>query len=185
MSNKLSFIQKVRNKIKQSGKNNSIEITNNKTLKLVNNTIYMSGNNNKLIIKENVIIRNSTIEIVGDNCTIIIENNCMIGDNSYLSCKDNSTLTIKEHCGLSRNVKIMTSDGHPIFQNGKCINKAQDVTINHKVWIADNVTILKGVNIGANSVIGIGSIVTKSAPENVILAGNPAKIVKENITWSP
>ncbi len=108
----------------------------------------------------------------------------MIGDNCYLSAKEEHiSLIIKDNCALSRNVKIMTSDGHPIFSNNKRINPAKDITIHNHVWIGDNVTILKNVTIGENSVIGINSTVTKDIPSNSIAAGNPAKIVKENITW--
>ena len=50
--------------------------------------------------------------------------------------------------------------------------------ISENVFIGDNVTILKGVTIGVNSVIGNGSIVTKSIPDNVIAAGNPARVIR-------
>ncbi|MBD3750809.1 MAG: hypothetical protein IE931_15140 [Sphingobacteriales bacterium] len=55
--------------------------------------------------------------------------------------------------------------------------------IGQHVWIADNVTVLKGVSIGKSSVIGINSTVTKNVSDNMIAVGNPAKIVKENINW--
>ena len=133
-------------------------------------------------------IKNSNIEIVNDNCTIEIGKNCIIGYNCYLSCKENNTkLIIKENCSLSRNIKIMTSDGHPIFNNNKTttqrINNAKDIIINDNIWIADNVTILKGVTIMSNSIIAINSTLTKDVPSNSIFAGNPAKLVKENILW--
>ncbi len=52
-----------------------------------------------------------------------------------------------------------------------------------KVWVADDVTILKGVSIGANSVVGIGSVLTKSVSSGSVAVGNPAKVVKEDISW--
>lgn len=84
---------------------------------------------------------------------------------------------------LSRNAKLMTSDGHPILKDGKIINNAKNITLGDKVWIADDVVILKGVEVGSSSVVGIGSVLTKSIPSNSIAVGNPAKVVKENITW--
>lgn len=53
-----------------------------------------------------------------------------------------------------------------------------DVTICDNVWIGGRVTILKGITVGKNAIIGAGSVVTKDIPENAIVAGNPAKIVK-------
>ena len=47
------------------------------------------------------------------------------------------------------------------------------------VWIGEGVKVLKGVTIGKNSVIGAGSVVTKSIPDNVIAAGNPCKVIKQ------
>lgn len=182
MSN-FSFMQKIRNKIRISS-SSKIELGNN--LKIVGSNITIKGTNNSLIIDDNSIIRNSSLEIIGENCKIHIKSGCMIGDNSYLVVKEaNVNLIIGKECGLSRNVKIMTSDGHPIYQDGKRINHAKDVVLEDNIWVADNVTILKGVHIGENSVLGIESLVTKSVPKNSIAAGNPAKVVKENITWKP
>ena len=108
----------------------------------------------------------------------------MIGKGSYLSAKEaKSKLIIGDDCGLSRNVKVMTSDGHPIYQNGIRINPAKVITIENYVWIGDNVTILKGVHIGEGCVIGINSTVVKDIQAKSVAVGNPAKVVKENIEW--
>ena len=179
-----TFIQRIRNKIKIKGINNTIDIKDKNRLKIVNSTIDIKGSNNTLIIKEDVIIRDSTIELHGENCTIIISAHCMVGHNCYLSAKENATkLELGEYCGLSRNIKIMTSDGHPIFQNNKQINLSKYISINNHVWLADNVTILKGVEIGTNSVVGINSTLTKSIASEMVAVGNPAKIIKNNIKW--
>lgn len=54
-----------------------------------------------------------------------------------------------------------------------------DVHIGRNVWIGTNCIILKGVTIGDNSVIAAGSVLVKSVPENVLAAGNPARVVKQ------
>lgn len=66
----------------------------------------------------------------------------------------------------------MTSDGHDILRDGKRINPAKSIYIGSHVWLADNVTILKGVDIGSGSIIGINSTVTKSIGQYCIAAGN-------------
>lgn len=165
--NQLTLFQKLKNRIKISGQNNKILVDDNKTLKISKTKIVIKGSNNTLHIKSGVKINGSFIEIVGNNCSIIIGKNSIIGDE----------------CMLSRNAKLMTSDGHPIYQDGMIINSAKDITLGDKVWIADDVTILKGVGIGANSVVGIGSVLTKSIPNASVAVGNPAKVVKEGISW--
>lgn len=55
---------------------------------------------------------------------------------------------------------------------------AAAVKIGNNVFIGNNVTVLKGVTIGANAVIGSNSVVSSSIPENVVAAGNPAKVIR-------
>lgn len=176
-----SIINKLRNKIKVD---TTTKIVIGEKLKISGCKIIIKGKNNQLIIGDNVRLRNVIIEIIGNNCSIIIGSDSMIGKDSYISAKEeNITLKIGERCGLSRNVKIMTSDGHPIFQDGVRINNAKNITIENDVWIADSVTILKGVIIGSGSVVGINSMVLRDIPQNVVAAGSPCRAIKEGIVW--
>ncbi len=177
---KFTLIQKFRNKIKVD-KSSIVSIA--KSSKIVGCDILIRGNNNNLVVDSDTQLRNMTMEIIGDNCSVKIGKNCMIGDNCYLSVKEGTCLIIGDDCGLSRNIKLMTSDGHPIFKDKQRINKAKDIILGSHIWIADNVTILKGVSISDGSVIGINSMVTKDVLSKVICVGNPAKVIKENIEW--
>jgi len=177
---KFTLLQKLRNKIRVKG---TLDLDIEKSCKLANCSIYSKGSNNKLVIGKGSVIRYTQLEIIGDNNTIEIGSNCIVGHQSYLSVKEGQCIKIGDNVSLSRNVKVMTSDGHPIYQNSVRINESKDIVINNKVWIADNVTILKGVTIGENSVVGINSTLTKSIPLGSIAVGNPAKVVKENISW--
>ncbi|MDE6772661.1 MAG: sugar O-acetyltransferase, partial [Muribaculaceae bacterium] len=56
---------------------------------------------------------------------------------------------------------------------------AEPVAIGHNVWIGGDAVILPGVTIGDNVVIGAGAVVTRSFPSNVVIAGNPARVIKE------
>ena len=173
------IIDYFRNKIKN--KSNELEITIENSAKIVGCQIFLHGKA-KLKIGKNTLLRNAMIEIV--DSSIIIGDNCMIGKDSYLSAKEDTSITIMDNCGLSRNAKVMTSDGHDILDaKQNKINFAKNIILNKSIWVADNVTILKGVTIEKNSVIAINSTVTKNVPANSIVAGNPAKIVKENISW--
>ena len=82
---------------------------------------------------------------------------------------------------------MMLGDHHKIYSidDDKRINTpSYGIDIADNVWLARNVTIMKDVKISRNSVVAYGSLVTKKfEQENVLLAGIPAKIVKENIYW--
>jgi len=177
---KFTIMQKIRNKIRIKG---SVDLNISSSAKIANCDIFIKGKNNSLVFSDKVIVRHTQIEILGDNCSIFIGENCIIGHDCYLSAKEGKSLIIKKDCMLSRNVKLMTSDGHPLYRDGNIINHSADITIEKHVWLADNVTILKGVNIGSNSVIAINSTVTKNVPATSIVAGNPAKVVKEGVSW--
>lgn len=84
-------------------------------------------------------------------------------------------------------IDLRTGDSHSIIDSAtmKRINYAKNIEIEDHVWIASHVSILKGVKILRNSVIATRSVVTKSFnKEGVIIGGAPAKILKENVTWS-
>ncbi|MCS3484982.1 maltose O-acetyltransferase [Bacillus sp. JUb11] len=88
-------------------------------------------------------------------------------------------ITIGDHCLLGPNVHIYTA-GHPLNpeerQTG--IEFGKPVTIGHHVWIGGGDIINPGVTIGDHAVIASGAVVTKDVPSNVIVGGNPAKILK-------
>lgn len=177
----ISLFQRLRNKIKIQ-KNNTVTI--GKDIGLSSCTIIVKGVGNTLIIGNYSRLRHMTIEIVGQNCTIEIGENCIIGHGCYLSAKEeNIQLSIGNDCMFSRNVNILTSDGHSIYQDAQRINPAQNIKIGNHVWLADDVTILKGVAIGNGSIVGIHSLVTKTIPDNSIAVGIPAREIKSKINW--
>lgn len=127
-------------------------------------------------------LKGVSIELNGNNCLLEIGANCVIGENYFISCrKRNTTLKIGNDCMFSRNIKIMTSDGHDILHDGKRANLAPNIYIGSHVWLADNVTVLKGVSIGSGSIVGINSTVTHSISDNSAVAGNPARAITDSI----
>jgi acetyltransferase-like isoleucine patch superfamily enzyme len=93
-------------------------------------------------------------------------------------------ITIGDGCAIARNVLIMDFDAHDItYEDGRKNQNTAPVTIGSHVWIGAGATILKGVTIGDNAIVGAGSVVTRDVPPNTIVAGNPARIIRENIQW--
>lgn len=134
-------------------------------------------------------------------CSFAIGKNgtCSVGDYTLLNgalIMAEERVEIGSYCLISWNVGIADSDFHPIDPAQRKLDslalapygkdrpprpviRTAPVRIADNVWIGMGALILKGVTIGENSVIAAGAIVTKSVPANVIVAGNPAVIVKE------
>lgn len=181
----MTFLQRLKLKLFNTLRvrsNNALDIHPDSKIKGCR--IVIKGSNNRLEIAQGCNLRGVLIEINGENCLIRIERDTIIGEDCYLSSREKGTqLTIGSDCMFSRNVKIMTSDGHDILQGQQRINPAQSIHIGDHVWLADNVTVLKGVNIGEGSVVGINSTLTKSIAGQQIAVGSPAKVVASDVTW--
>ena len=177
----LIFTYKVKYNI--TGNDNTIQL--GKDSRLSNLEIVVMGSNNKIIIGDNTEIRGGTLWIEGNNCTLQIGNGVLIVEFKCSVAEDNQQVIIKDRCLFSYKIDIKTSDSHSILDmdTGKRINPPANVVIGEHVWIGSHVTILKGVNIGNDAIIGTGSLVTKDVPPNVVVGGTPAKILKEGVTW--
>lgn len=146
-----------------------------------------------------------------EKCVAIIDDNVFFFGNGYLNCVDNGyfhiganttieynyhivaprnkRMIIGKDCMISYDFALMPQDGHPIYDlhTGELINGIdinQDFIIGDHVWVGYRVTILKGAQIGIGSIIGAESVVTKYVPNNCIMAGNPAKVLRKDIAWN-
>ena len=107
-----------------------------------------------------------------DDAKLTIGDKCSFSGVSIWCHKE---ITIGNNVRVGANVTIMDSDQHT---DDPRAGRDKPVKIEDNVWIGGGVTILKGVTIGKNSLIGAGSVVVKSIPENVIAAGNPCKVIR-------
>jgi acetyltransferase-like isoleucine patch superfamily enzyme len=80
---------------------------------------------------------------------------------------------------IANGVYITDSDWHTIYDRLARAEQPTPVHIGNNVWLGDHATILKNVTIGENSVVAAQAVVTRDVPPNVVVAGNPAKVVKE------
>ena len=168
-------------KINIYGSLNKIEASNS----LIHDShIHISGSDNKLILEKSVKLRGAIIHIRGKNCLIKIGNNTTTGGIRIVNVGTNNSVEIGRDCLFADNIEIWASDTHSIYnKQNQLLNSEKPVTICDRVWVGSHVIILKDVVIHSDSVIGMGSVVTKDIPKGVISAGSPNRTIKENITW--
>lgn len=110
--------------------------------------------------------------------------NVFIGDNSFInfnvSMVDLGKIIIGNRVLIGPGTGLFTAI-HPIDPEIRAtgVESSKPITIEDKVWIGGNVTILPGVTIGEGSIIGAGSVVTKDIPKMSIALSNPAKVVRK------
>jgi len=109
--------------------------------------------------------------------------NIEIGQNFYanhnLVILDGNKVTFGDNVFIGPNCAFYTA-GHPLDAEtrNKGLEYAKPIKIGNNVWFGGNVIVLPGVEIGDNSVIGAGSVVTRNIPANVVAVGNPCKLIK-------
>lgn len=109
--------------------------------------------------------------------------NIFVGENFYanFNCTflDVSTIEIGDNCMFAPNVQLYTATHplHPVKRNSG-LEYAKPIKIGNNVWLGGGVIVTPGVTLGDNVVVGAGSVVTKSFPDNVVIAGNPARIIE-------
>jgi acetyltransferase-like isoleucine patch superfamily enzyme len=110
--------------------------------------------------------------------------NIEIGENFYTNVNvvilDCAKVTFGDNVLIAPNCSFYTVN-HPldVENRNKGLEYARPITVGNNVWIGGSCTILPGVTIGDNAVIGAGSVVTKDIPANVLAVGNPCKVIKE------
>ncbi|MDE6766459.1 MAG: sugar O-acetyltransferase, partial [Duncaniella sp.] len=99
--------------------------------------------------------------------------------NHNLVILDGATVTFGDNVFIAPNCGFYTA-GHPIDANdrNKGLEYARPINIGNDVWIGADVSVLPGVTIGDNCVIGAGSVVTRNIPSNSVAVGNPCRVIK-------
>lgn len=123
---------------------------------------------------------------VGEKSQIIAPMTIVHGDKvkigSHVVVMPNSlmmasgTITIEDNVQVAAYVKLISNNHDPY---DRMVLTCKPIVLKRNCWIGAGAVILPGVTVGENSIVGAGSIVTKDVPDNTVVAGNPAKFIKQ------
>lgn len=167
------------------GKNATLEIYEPCKLKGSKILLY---NHDHFVLKQTI----GAIFVQGGACCsghthLFIDEGCTLNNTHfYLNSCPNAFITLGKDCMFSTDIRLWASDTHQIISQDDqhIINKKYGITIGNHIWCGTRCTILKNTTISDNSIIGAASVVSGHFNEpNIIIAGNPAKKIKENVNW--
>lgn len=168
-----------------TGNNNTVKI--GVPSKFIGTTVVMNGDNNFFSIKPtrhrfirhtNFGMENGGIITIGGGISVYRALNMV--------AKENKKIEVGDECMFAREIIIRNNDGHTIIDTTtkEVINAPDDITLEDRVWVGTRAMILKGAYISEGSIVGAMSLVNKKFKDkNIIIAGNPAKKVREGVTW--
>ncbi len=171
----------------EKGDNNQITITEPYSFSGL--TVKINGNGNSVEIGKNAVISNLIIDmgVTTNKRKLKINEFCRITDSVLCLTESDSVLSIGKDCFIKSKCHIRCDDGHAIFDldSGEVINRGGKVEIGNHVFIGRYTFIGKNVSIPDNVVIFPCSVIVKPIEKkNVIVCGNPAKIVREDINFT-
>ncbi|MDD3225150.1 MAG: acyltransferase [Clostridium sp.] len=163
-------------------KNSKIKL--NANLNINENCIRHNGRSSILRMDENTKLTvNGNFSFFYGADIILFKGSHLILGNSFINsdCKIrcHKYIEIGDNCAISHDFTIMDSDAH--YLNGD--NRTKSVIIKDHVWIGTRVIILSGVTIGEGAIIASGFLVNRDVPPHSVVAGVPAKVIKENVEW--
>lgn len=146
--------------------------------------VRYNNSNNVCYISKSPYHINGLLADFGGMSTLII-GECFSCGPTEIRLREHFDVYIGDDCMFSSLITLWTSDGHTIFnKNGEVINRGGDLVVGDHVWVGHGVKFLKKSMINDNSVVGSSSLITKQFEEkNVIVAGFPAKVLKQEIKW--
>jgi acetyltransferase-like isoleucine patch superfamily enzyme len=170
-------------RIQIEGNHNLVRVPS--TCKLVNASFRLLGDNLRVELGERVkISRWGEFLLMGEDAAIRLDHHTTVESARFVA-HGGTAIDVGPDCMFAYDIEVRTSDEHSIVDetSGKRVNPDKSVRIGEHVWIGARSVVLKGVNIGDQSVIATGSIVSKDVGAGVVAAGTPARQIRHGVTW--
>jgi tetrahydrodipicolinate N-acetyltransferase len=143
--------------------------------------VLQLGFNAQLSISGTVNVGRGSRVYVNDGGHLELGNRSYINDCSVITCFDR--IHIGSHCAISWNTNILDTNIHELVVQGTPRPRSQSIHIGDHVWVGTGAIVLPGVTVGDGAVVAAGSVVKSDVPPGAVVAGNPARVVRENVSW--
>ena len=123
---------------------------------------------------------------IGPGSKVKVEGEFAIGDsfvNGFARILAEERITIGSGCAIAWNVTLLDSDRHHLVVDGEPLEETAPIAVGDDVWIGHDVTIKKGVTVGDGAVVASNSVVTEDVPPGALVAGVPARVMRESVEW--
>ena len=138
----------------------------------------------KMLVSGNFSIGRGCKIDVGDNGNLVLGKGGYINSNTKLIVMHK--LEIGDNCAISWDCQFLDEDFHKITSSGESKMSTNEIYIGNNVWIGCGVKVYKGAYVASGSVVASDSIVKGVFKQkNCLIGGHPARVLKENITWTP
>lgn len=187
---------------------NVLECGYRERLKMRKVDLHIKGKGNRVSIGRETMIACCKVRVCGQEQTLVLGERCeyhagkiylrynrgqriVIGDDAsiedcYLLTDEDASIFIGAGVLMSKLVHFRAGDGHSVLDvaSGQRINRSRDIVVGDHVWVGRGATLLKGAYVADNSIVGAYAVVTRRYEQpGVAVAGNPARVVREGVTW--
>jgi acetyltransferase-like isoleucine patch superfamily enzyme len=143
---------------------------------------FFLGQGAEVHVGNNVLLERKVRFSVADHARIYIGDHSYVSDYTHLLAV--KEIRIGKHCSISWNVLFMDTSSHPLGVKGEVpVTRIGPIDVKDHVWIGCRAVILKGVTIGEGAIIANDAIVTRDVPPRTMVAGNPARVIREDVIW--
>lgn len=137
----------------------------------------------RVVVGSNCVLRGRVV--VGDGCAVTIGDGTVFNRSCFVRAWERTSVTIGAGC-LFSDVTVETSDLHSVIdvESGIRLNPAKNVAVADRCWVGSGALLLGGCVLSTDTVVGAKAVVTSQFPPNTVVAGVPARVVKEGVRWS-
>ena len=122
-----------------------------------------------------------------NNTSFLVGERTSFESMAYATFNSNAICHIGKKCMFSYDINLYNTDAHPILDihTKEIVNKVKGIEIGDHCWIGRGASVLKNTKLAEDCIVGWGSVISgdKSKKPHCVYAGNPARLVKENVTW--